>query len=181
MKLHDLFEPYEILHLNEVFDTKIPVNKWRSQGRTLTGELNIDNAVYHISLEPSTYKFQTKIYNFINITFAKIVNGEPIQTLTFDKENPANASKVIGAIVNALYDKLTGYQYHAIVMAAMDNVQQRMRIYDSVARWKGAKLGASVLYDIPLLKGGKATIIFDKNFDREAHDDFVKFVSTLKK
>lgn len=181
MKLHDLFEPYQILRLNEVFDTKIPVNKWWHEDRKLVGELSIDTAIYHISLEPRTYEFQSKVYSFINITFSKIVNGEPIQTLTFDKDNPVNASKVIGAIINALYDKLTAYHYDAIVMIAMDNVQQRMRIYNSVAEWKGDKLGASVLYNIPLPGGGKATILFDKSFDREVHDEFVKFVSNLKK
>lgn len=48
MKLHDLFKPYQILQLNEVFDTKIPVDKWWHEGEILVGELTVDGAQYHI-------------------------------------------------------------------------------------------------------------------------------------
>lgn len=180
MRLHDLFEPYQVLHLNEVFDTKIPVDRWWHEGEILFGELHIDDAIYHISFEPSTYSFQTKTYNFINVAFAKFINGTRVQTLTFNKGNPANASKVIGAILNAFYEKLKDYKFDAVTLIATDNVDQRMRIYNAIARWEAKKYG-SYLPNIPLPGGGKATILFDRNFDREAHDDFVKFVGTLEK
>lgn len=56
-----------------------------------------------------------------------------------------------------------------------------MRIYNTVARWQGKVSGASILPNISFPNGGKATIVFGKNFNEEAHNDFVKFVSTLQK
>lgn len=187
MKLHDLFDQDQIMNLSEVLNTRIPIEKWWHEEQTLVGELLTENNIYHILLEPRTYPFKGNTFNFINTAFAKVVNGVREYGITFDKTSPtkkldaAKTSKIVGAISNGLIDKLKDYRYDAIVMIAENNVEQRMRVYNMVARWEINRLGGRTLNNIPLPKGARATIIFSGAFNNEMIEDFVKYIGTLNK
>lgn len=175
------------MNLYEVLNTRIPIENWNQEDNRLIGQLVIDNFTYHIFLEPRTYPFNNKIYNFINVGFAKMVNNKPEYGITFDKASStkrldaAKTSKIVGAISNGLIDKLKDYHYDAVVLIAQDDVEQRMRIYNMIARWEINHLGGKILNNIVLPKEARATIIFSKEFDDTTIKNFIAYVKTLVK
>jgi hypothetical protein len=146
-----------IFIINEIFDTKIPVESWTHNGNESIGALTVDDDEFRIKLEHLFYQVKTlPRKEFINVTFAKSVNGEWSEKLTLDGKG---ASKILGAIMHAVIDELSNHKYDAIVFAATDNVDRRMHIYNSLA-WKIMKRfnDYTVLEDVPF-NGGKLTIL----------------------
>lgn len=160
MYLHDLFEI--VINVNEVFDTKISPDKWEQRNNQLVGTLSIDQTTYEIYLEPADYSIKDKTFNIINVAFAKIVNEQPDRNLSL---NNKSASKIFGAIINALLEKIKQFEYDAIVFIARDNIEKRMSLYNQIARHKGGNfLSQKENITIP---GGQATVLYNKNFPQE--------------
>lgn len=166
MKLHTLFKT--IINLNEVLNTVIPPDKWEQRDEVLVGTLIIDSDSYEIYLEPITYTVDDKTFDVINVAFAKIVNGKASRKLTL---NNKSSSKILGAIINALYDKIKQFKYDAIVFIARDNVEKRMTLYNRIARNKGGNFLISK-ENIPIINGGVATVLYDKDFPDKYMDRF---------
>jgi hypothetical protein len=176
MKLINLFDTDGFIpHINEVFDTIIPVDSWTTRGETKVGHLKIDNEDYYILLEPKIFSFNNQSYNFINIAFRKMVNGEESEELTYTN---IAGSKVIGAIANAMRTELKKHEYAAIVFVATDNVDKRMAIYNNLTRKFGGDF-LSCRPDVPI-PGGKMTILFNKNFSAH-HKEFEEHLKTSGK
>lgn len=129
MKLHEITTS---LILNEILDTKIPVEKWVKDGDAEIGTMDIGDDVYRIIFEKFDYDVDGVIKKGLNIAFEKLHEGIGYsQKLTLDN---TSASKVLGAIYNACISKLKNTTYDAIILVAVDNVEQRMRIYNVMAR-----------------------------------------------
>jgi len=111
------------------------------------------------------------------VTFVEVVDGIHIQEeAVFNRGNPTNALKIIGAIVYDFYDKLRDYERDVITFAA-NSIEQRMRIYSTVSCWEGRRFGTSVLPNIKFPKGTKAIVVFSSVFDEKAIKDFVQYIS----
>lgn len=131
MKLHEITSSQNLI-LNEILDTKIPIEKWATINDAEIGTLNIDEDEYRIIFEKFDYDVNGEIKKGLNIAFEKQEqSGGYSQKLTMDN---ASASKVLGAIYNACIVKLRNTTYDAIILVAVDNLEQRMRIYNVMAR-----------------------------------------------
>ena len=165
-----------VVHINEVYDTKIEPENWKNVGDLRKGHLIINDEDYFIYLQPKIYKFNGKDYNFINIIFKKLIDGKESEDLTLD--NPS-ASKVIGAIFNAASDEVKKYETHAIVFMARDHVEQRMRIYNScISKFHSDFLASIKNIAIP---EGKMTIIFNTKVKIPEHEKFIEFLKKQEK
>lgn len=179
MKLSDTIGLDNILCLNEVFDTKIPVENWKIVDNTIIGALIIDNEQFNIILEVQTFNFNNINFNFLNVAFAKIVNGKSTQELSLTSKN---SSKILGAIFNAISDKIkelsSQYDIDAVVLVARDNVNKRMSLYNKMASNMFNPFNISKT-DIPLPNGGRMTALFKQNFDPPTLKLFIEYVDSI--
>jgi len=176
MKLDGIFE--NALPITEIFNTKVSVDSWTQRGNVLVGALTITDQQYEIYLEPRVLNISPqKSYNIINIAFAKLVDGLPSSQLTLTS---GNASSVIGAMINAMYNKLPDYDYDAVVFVARDNTEQRMRVYNNIAHTMAQKFGP-ISYDIKLPNGALCTLLFNKDADKIAIQEIQQHISETQK
>lgn len=164
--------------INEIFDTRIPVNQWTRQGNTEVGILDIDGEEFHIILEERHYTFQSRVLNFINAAFAKIVDGKQSQKLVGSSKY---AGKILGAIFHAVTDKVKSRDdIDAIVFVARDNVTKRMSLYNQMASNMFNPF-TDVIRDVPLPEGGKMTILLKNIVDKDLVSAFEEYLTTLEK
>lgn len=173
MKLSDIFE--DALILNEIYDTKAPVKAWvKDRLGNLEGEFSIGDKTFLIALEPFVYEFEQKKYKCINVSFSLMINGKESQQLTLTNRQ---SSKVLGAFLNNIRDKIPEFDCDAITFMAEDNVDQRMRIYNYFAR----HFGQGFTERIENIENGlgKKTVLFNNNIVN--HKDFIEFLKKKRK
>lgn len=180
MKLTDRIDVNDIINVNEVFDTKIPVENWIKKGNSIIGNMFIENEQFHVIIELQHYNFNNKQFNFLNIAFAKILeNGEPTQLLSLTNKN---SSKILGVIYNALSSKIkelsNKLDIKAITFVARDNVDKRMSLYNRMTSNLFNPF-TSYKQNIPLSNGAKMTILFSGYLDSLDYDSFIKYVDSL--
>ena len=168
-----------IPNLNEIFDTKIPVEDWKIEDNVRIGTLIIDDATYLIELDPRTFALEQKQYRFINVVFKKIVDGIPSEDLTF---NSKTGSKVLGAITHAVRDELKNFDADAIVFIATDHVDQWLRVYNKLVSNLNLLTGefSSALKDVAL-PVGKMTIIFNRRISSAEKNNFIEHLKQQEK
>lgn len=173
MKLNELFDVddelnWSRLDLFEILNSKVPIT-WKLNGQKLDGEFEVDGSTYVIELEPGTYEK----YSLINVAFYKIgKDGKASYELSLDTKNPA---KVLGAIVNGVQSKIDEFHYDALLFAASNNVDKRMKFYNGLAnRFK--KQFAIVMTDVKT-KNGLFTILISSTVPKTEIDSFVEFAS----
>ena len=168
-----------VFNLNEVFDADFASMLWKKNKDTQVGTGKIGDETFEIMLEPGTFSIDDNAYNYINVAFIKIVNGKSTEKLQF---NSKNASTIVGAVSNALLKQVKLYDFDAVIFMAIDNVADRMRIYNKVAerKWTSSGLG-DVVKNIPIASGGMATALVSKEIARHQLEEFKKFVEHLEK
>lgn len=180
MKIEEVFDKIWITRLDEVFDTKIPVNGWKTgEDNQLIGTIKIDSETYEIYIEPGTYIINDKTYSFLNVAFAKIINGKPTSELQFTSKN---ISKIVGAIRNALLLEIKKYQTDAIVFIANDNVEKRMKLYNKlvISKLSGITLDRYKT-NIDLGDGRKMSVILGEDLSEDDQEQFFDFLKSKGK
>jgi hypothetical protein len=187
MRLEDVKKPslQEALGLQWSFDlletlnTRFEDEAWEQVGNRQVGTAQLGDETFRIILEPLTYPLEGITYRAINVAFQKLVDGRPSEDLQWTSRN---ASKVVGAITNALLERVALFDFDAVIFIAADNIEKRMTVYNQVARrrWVREGLGTSV-ENIDLGDGRKATILLSKELARHQQDAFVDRLKTLKK
>lgn len=173
MLLQELLELDWVEDLHESMNTKIPVDSWKQEGNELHGFIEIDSEIFRIELQPITYQE----YNAINVGFSKIVDDHPTQEIIVTSKN---ASKVIGAVANAIMDKLNEFTYDAIVFIAASAVDQRMRIYNIVAK-KFHQMFKAMIPNVKLQNGQQMTILLGRSFPNDKIEDFKQHIQNVTK
>lgn len=187
MKLLDIKKPtlQEALELEWVFDlhetlnTRFDDEAWEQVGNRQVGTAQLGDETFKIILEPLTYPLDGITYRAINVAFQKLVNGKPSEDLQWTSKN---ASAVVGAITNALLERVALFDFDAVIFVAADNVSKRMTIYNQIARrrWVKEGLGSSV-ENVDLGDGRKATLLLSKELARHKQDALIDRLKTLKK
>jgi hypothetical protein len=187
MKLTDLKKPtlQEALNLEWVFDLHETLNArfddeaWHQEGRNQVGIATLGDETFKIILQPVSYPLDGITYRAINAAFQKIVNGRPSEDLQW---NSKNASQVVGAITNALLERVALYDFDAVIFMASDNIEKRMQVYNQIARrrWSQEGLGTSI-ENVEVGDGRRATILLSKELARYKADAFVDHLRTIKK
>ncbi len=173
--LKELFEEAytleSVFNINEIFDTKFAKTDWKlsssSSDKNEIAEIEIDGSRYQIKIEHLTYTDKNKnVHEFVNATFARWNGFAFDESLTL---TTGGASKILGAIMNALRDRINHQKYSAVVFAATDNVEKRMKIYNSMA-WRLLKFFTNDygLIENQEFDGGKMSILVRKDQDENA-------------
>lgn len=177
MTLNELFDsPNELnwsrLDMYEVFNSTTPIN-WYEEDKQLNGKFQIDNLIYIIELQPSTFQK----YSFINVAFCILDNNNKKQyELSLDTKNPA---RVLGAIINGVTEKIKEFEYDALVFSASNNVEKRMSFYNKLANiFK--KHFATIITNIKT-NTGLFTILIANTVPKNEVDEFVIYVSNSMK
>jgi hypothetical protein len=169
-KFEDFFK--EIVDLNEVFDTKISDIDWKHEGNNYVGKLKINEDQFKINFEPGTFSG----LNFINVSFQIFKDGDWSTNATLDNKS---ASKIIGAIINGIQDKIGDFQFDALVFFAVDHSEKRMSIYNWIARRYLKKLG-KIRENVKMKDNQFCTIIFNKEVSKNIIE-FEDYLSRLDK
>lgn len=165
MRVNDLFK--DAIQIDEVFNTKIPIDQWETDGATKIGILTINDQQFRILLELRTYKQ----FTFINVAFERFDSTLQQWTTdaTFDNKS---ASKIIGAIMNGAIPELKKYECDAVIFFARDNIDKRMRIYNSIARLYMKDFG-NIRENVVLPNGNVCTIVFSSNIKSKEDVDAI--------
>lgn len=97
-----------------------------------------------------------------------MIDGYPTQELLLTS---TNASAIIGAVANAIVDRLNDFDYDAIVFIAASSVDQRMRIYNIVAK-KFHQMFKIMIPNVKLEGGRQMTILLSKTFPNDKIEEF---------
>lgn len=154
------------IQLDEVFNTKIPINDWHMEGNDRIGSLTINDQLFQIKLQPREFKGIT----FVNVAFEVYDEQSNTWHTNATLDNKA-ASKVLGAIVNGMVDELNNFDIDAIVFFANDLTDKRMRVYNSLASLKMKEFG-NRKENITTNNGKLCTIIFNKKLTPD-HIDYI--------
>ena len=167
MKLENLINVYE------VFNTVVPV-EWTHDGQRYVGVFDVDGQAFRLFLEPGYFEAPglDYTYTFLNVAFSKFENGRDVFDL---QDSGPFASKVFGAVKHAIEQKTqTLEKYDAIVFAARDNQQQRMRVYNRLARYWAKDFG-SIQENIKATSGTVVTVLM-RNASAPGYKEFVDFL-----
>ena len=177
MRLHELFDiPGELnwtrLNVFEMFATEVPIN-WSQHNDNLVGAFSVDSTNYLIKIEPGIFNE----YTFANIAFCKVdAAGEEEYELTNDTKNPV---KVLGAIINGVNRKINEFELDAIIFAASNNVDKRMKFYNKLAD-KFVKNFGRIIQNVPA-GNGKFTVLISSKIPKDDRDAFVDMLKRRNK
>ena len=187
MRLSEISKPtlQEAMGLDWTFDlfetlnTKFDDEAWVRHKKGEIGTAILGDETFQLHLEPITMPIDGINYRAINVAFAKMVDGKPSQELTLTGKN---ASKIVGAITNALLERVELYDYDAVIFIARDNIDARMTIYNKIAarRWVQEGLGESI-QNISLGDGAVCTALLSRELARQKRDVFIEHLMKLKK
>jgi len=117
----------EYFPIIEMLNSKLENLEWKQEGTKLVGFGEIEKFKIKINLDPITYAG----YDGINVSFA-LLEGS-VYTEKFQDKNTVEASKIIGAVTNAIKLQLDKLDWSFIVVVSKDNVEARHRLYVRIA------------------------------------------------
>lgn len=113
--------------MNRKFDS---APRWKRVGDVDVADASVDEAEVRVNLEPIVY-YGVK---GVNISFeVKDESVEYAQTAGTIQGSVKLASAIIGAVSNAVLDRLQEYEWSFVIFAAKDNIETRMKLYTRVA------------------------------------------------
>lgn len=160
MKLQDFLQLDWTTDLFEVLDTKPDKLSWENVDGRDVGTLEVQGETFEVYLEPG--KFDE--FSYINIAFAKIVNGKPSEELVLSDKS---GSKVMGAIVNSIDSRLNHYKTDAIIFIAVDNVEKRMSLYNRCIRFSKFLKPKDVIRNIKVKRGAVTIVIISDRLNTQ--------------
>lgn len=125
MKFSEMYP--DALPIMEMLDTKFDSINWLDSPIGTLGTGTVKGTNVQIKLTPITYDQ----YSGVNITFAVQSGNE--YTEVFQDNDSRQAAYIIGAVTNAVKDKLAQFDWDFIVLIAKDNVEARSRLYTRIA------------------------------------------------
>jgi hypothetical protein len=168
-----------VFDLYEILNTRFDDGAWEKHGNNDVGTLKLGDETFELHLEPGTYPVNGTNYRFLNVAFKKILDGHPTEELQWTSKN---ASAVVGAITNALFERAELYDFDAAVFIANDNVEKSMTIYNKIAQRGWARTGLGTVRENIDLGGGRlATVLLSKALAKEDLAAFYEHLSHLKK
>lgn len=117
----------EYFPILEMLDTQFSTLVWNHNGQKLVGLGEIEKFKIKIDLDPITYAW----HDGINVSFAMLEGSD--YTEKFQDKDTVEASKIIGAVTNAIKLQLDKLDWSFIVVVSKDNVEARHRLYVRIA------------------------------------------------
>jgi hypothetical protein len=131
MKLQQLVG--KIPTLTEIYDGRFTSLKWKLESGVIVGHAHLDEDEFRLRIEPMNFKHSKFETTWLNIAFTRLVDGVEDQTLTATNRN---TSKVLGAVINALKDKIaelnSQYEIGALVFCVVELEKKRLSLYRKI-------------------------------------------------
>jgi len=128
MKMEDLFR--DAININEAFDTRFDSIGWEHSYGNHLAEAILNGEKFLLYVEESTFTVDGKLKNFLNIAFARVVDGKVTQDLLNTK---TSQSKQLGAVVSALREKIDelskAQEIDAITFMVVSGEEKRIPFY----------------------------------------------------
>jgi hypothetical protein len=102
MNLRELFS--EAINVSEAFDTRFDKIEWEFFGSAHHAAAYLGPDKFRVYVEPALFTVGTSLKVWLNVVFAREVDGQLVQDLINTK---TPQSRQLGAIVNALTDKIS--------------------------------------------------------------------------
>lgn len=163
--------------MNEIFNSSIPL-RWQEDNDVVFAKFVVNEKMYVLKIMPHTYQFNETIYNFLNVSFSRVLeNGNETIDLTLDSPD---APTVLGIVINGAASKIQQYRADAIMLAASNNVDKRMKLYTWIANHFHPVFGTMT----PVFSLGnhsQAVALLSSTIPREVHQQFIEYLKTLQK
>jgi hypothetical protein len=131
LKLEEHSDGHVYLEINEILKRKFDDLEWKRVGTTDVGSGTIDGIPIELVLDPKTYYGA----RWINVVFRTLNSaGEFSEKAGAVKAGIQQASAIIGAVSNAVIDRLKTYDWELVTLIAKDNIETRMKLYQHIAR-----------------------------------------------
>jgi hypothetical protein len=161
----------ELIPLNEIFNSTVLLT-WKNEDDQMTASFAVDEKQYQCFISAGLFTFQETDLHFLNVSFSRIGNdGDQIFDITLDTKN---SIKVLGAVINGISEKVKELKTDAILLGAIDNIEQRMRIYRWVARQFAMTFG--VFLEKVKVPNGELAMLIHNGVDKKLVNEFVVFV-----
>jgi hypothetical protein len=123
----------DLIVINEAFDSKFQKITWKQEGVKFTADAELDGEEFRLIIETLAFKTSASRHTWLNLAFARIVNGEATQELI---STGKNQSKVFGSVLNGLKDKVQAidneYQIDALVLIVANGEEKRLSLYEKM-------------------------------------------------
>lgn len=176
MRVHDLFDFIENFTESQSF--KAPYSPWIMNIGNLERTLDVNGQIIIVCIEPKNFNFDNKTIDFLNLSFLSLDDNGERNSFATNSNN--FSSSIIGAVSNALLEKIKDFEYKALTFMAFDKIDRRMSLYERIVRNNLNKFGGSYLPNIKMHNGGKALIIFNK-LDENIKNEFIDWLKTQNK
>jgi hypothetical protein len=163
MRLQDFLQLNWVTNLFEVLDTKPDKLSWQTVDNRDIGTLIIQDEIFEIYLEPGEFG----IFSYINIAFSKMINGKPSDELVLTSKS---GSKIMGAIINSLDERLNHYEPDAVIFTAVDNVEKRMSLYNRCIRFFKFINYKDIIRNIKIKNGMVTVVIISDRLNKKKQE-----------
>lgn len=163
MKLQDFLQLDWVTDLFEVLNTKPDKLSWQTVDKRDIGTLKIQDEIFEIYLEPGEFG----IFSYINVSFAKIINGKPSEELVISSKS---GSKIMDAIIHSLDERLDHYETDAVIFIAVDNVEKRMSLYNRCIRFFKFMKHKDIIRNIEIKKGMVTVVIISDRLNKNKQE-----------
>lgn len=121
--------------LERTFDNEL---QWKDHGDACSVDGTTENIDVRVSLSSVEYYGE----HGVNIVFSvKTPSGEFSQDIGSVKASQKQTVAIIGAVSNAVLDRIDHYDWEFVTIAAKDNIDTRMKLYNRIADRLKSKLG----------------------------------------
>lgn len=163
MKLQDFLQLEWTTDLFEVLNTRPDKLSWETIDKRDVGTLNVKDEIFEVYLEPGEFEG----FSYINVSFAKIIDGKPSEELVLSNKS---GSKIMGAIINSLDERLNRYDTDAVIFVAVDNVETRMSLYNKCIRFFKFLKPKDIIKDIKIKNGIVTIVIISDKLQNKKHE-----------
>ena len=131
MKIQELFT--NMINVTEAFNAQFDTISWETFNDSLIAKAMLGDDHFKLYIEPAEFTFDDITKVWVNVAFARIVNGVISQDLI---NTGISQSKQIGAIVNSLTAKLKEFAdtkpIDAIVFIVEKGQEKRIPLYKKI-------------------------------------------------
>jgi hypothetical protein len=131
MKLVDIFQ--NALCINEMYNTHFDRAAWDFTDGRFIGNALLGEDSFKLYIEPSIFHAGNHKITWLNIAFSRIVDGKEVQELTAANKN---TSQVLGAVINALSEKIaeldSQYNIDALAFCVVESEKKRLVTYQRI-------------------------------------------------
>lgn len=178
MKLQVFFEEtdnyFAKINLFEIMNTKVDL-KWEisHENQTIFATFHVGEKQFKVFFESGFFKV-----DYVNIGFFQIIDGKETTELTNNVSS--SASIIISGVFQAIQEFLKKYEVNALVFAALNNVDKRMKLYNRIISLYSSRFGI-MISDIKTSTGAEVTVLISHKVPKDQIDEFKEYVKDQMK